>query len=74
MVPNAKGEPVINDSFYLLFIAHHEPIPFTLPERWEGCWERLPDTGESGGLGEVFEAGWQIRVGARPVVEQRQVG
>lgn len=24
--PNAKGEPVMDDSFYLLFNAHHEPV------------------------------------------------
>ena len=38
--PNARGERVLDDSFFLLFNAHHEPIDFTLPdlgagERWQ---------------------------------------
>ncbi len=38
--PDVRGEPVTDDSFFLLFNGHHEPIDFTLPdlgagERWE---------------------------------------
>lgn len=37
--PNALGEPVTDDSFYLIFNAHHEALEFTLPEnRWGPCW------------------------------------
>ena len=37
--PNARGEPVTDDSFYLIFNAHHEALEFTLPEnRWGLCW------------------------------------
>ncbi|MDQ1711464.1 MAG: isoamylase [Frankiaceae bacterium] len=38
--PDARGERIVDDSFFLLFNAHHEPIDFTLPE---------------GGFGESFE-------------------
>ena len=31
--PDARGERVIDDSFYVLFNAHHEPLQFTLPNR-----------------------------------------
>jgi glycogen operon protein len=30
--PDARGERIVDDSFFLLFNAHHEPIDFTLPE------------------------------------------
>ena len=30
--PDARGERVIDDSFYVLFNAHHEPLQFTLPK------------------------------------------
>jgi glycogen operon protein len=39
------GEPVTGDTLLILFNAHHEAIPFTLPEALEGQrWERLLDT------------------------------
>jgi glycogen operon protein len=28
-----RGEPVVDESFYLLFNAHHEPLTFALPKR-----------------------------------------
>ena len=43
--PNARGEPVIDDSFYLIFNAHHEAVEFTLPvNRWGSCWLGVLDT------------------------------
>ncbi len=30
--PNERGEPIVDDSFYLMFNAHHEPLEFTLPD------------------------------------------
>ncbi|HEV2891031.1 MAG TPA: glycogen debranching protein GlgX [Frankiaceae bacterium] len=30
--PDARGERIVDDSFFLLFNAHHEPIDFTLPQ------------------------------------------
>jgi isoamylase len=38
--PDSRGERIVDDSFFLLFNGHHEPIEFTLPdlgaaERWE---------------------------------------
>jgi glycogen operon protein len=39
------GEAVTGDTLLILFNAHHEAIPFTLPEALEGQkWERLLDT------------------------------
>jgi len=38
--PDARGQRVVDDSFFLLFNGHHEPMDFTLPdlgagERWQ---------------------------------------
>jgi glycogen operon protein len=38
--PDTRGERVVDDSFFLLFNGHHEPMEFTLPdlgagERWQ---------------------------------------
>ncbi len=43
--PNTHGDPVTDASFYLIFNAHHEMLPFTLPEtRWGQRWALLLDT------------------------------
>ncbi|MPZ22345.1 MAG: glycogen debranching protein GlgX [Dehalococcoidia bacterium] len=43
--PDMRGQPVVDDSFYLLFNAHHEPVRFVLPgEDWGGAWKKLIDT------------------------------
>jgi glycogen operon protein len=40
-----RGEPIVDDTALILLNAHHEPIPFTLPETKEGqVWERVIDT------------------------------
>ena len=45
--PDHRGEPIVDDSFYLLFNAHHEPIPFKLPTcPWGDRWEKVIDTNE----------------------------
>ena len=45
--PDNRGEPIIDDSFYLLFNAHHEAMDFTLPTcPWGDRWEKVLDTNE----------------------------
>jgi isoamylase len=40
-----KGDPIVGDTILLLMNAHHEAIPFTLPDVKEGQqWERLLHT------------------------------
>ncbi len=39
---SAQGQPVVDDIFYLMFNAHHEPLPFTIPG--EGRWRELLHT------------------------------
>ena len=40
--PDANGESIADDSFYLLFNAHHEPIEFRLPANsWGARWAKV---------------------------------
>ncbi|WP_237572024.1 glycogen debranching protein GlgX [Mycolicibacterium lacusdiani] len=42
---DTRGERVVDDSFLLLFNAHHEPIDFTLPsDEFGGSWQVVLDT------------------------------
>ena len=45
--PNERGERVVDESFYVMFNAHHEPLEFTLPEvKWGTKWIVLLNTAE----------------------------
>jgi glycogen operon protein len=45
--PDSQGEKVFDDSFYLLFNAHSEPVAFKLPEaNWGRRWVKEFDTSE----------------------------
>jgi glycogen operon protein len=71
-----RGEPVVDDSFYLLFNASDKQLGFTLPEEGRGkSWvkvlntnEALPEEG-----GDLHSAGSQVMVEARALVLLRQV-
>jgi glycogen operon protein len=43
--PDSRGERVTDDSFYILFNAHYEPLDFALPEsEWGKEWVTVLDT------------------------------
>ena len=43
--PDARGEPVVDDSFFLLFNGHYENIDFTLPDLGAAeAWDVVVDT------------------------------
>jgi isoamylase len=45
--PDHRGEPITDDSFYILFNAHHEPLTFKLPTcPWGDNWETVIDTNQ----------------------------
>jgi glycogen operon protein len=72
--PNRRGEPVIDDNFYLLFNAHYEALNFTLPgAAWGERWVKELAT-EIGWVKEeeTFKAGEPIKVEARSLVVLRQ--
>ncbi len=72
--PNPRGEPIIDNNFYLIFNAHHEPLNFTLPgPDWAELWVKELDTA-TGWVEkeESFKAGAQTKVEARTLVVFRQ--
>ncbi|WP_369138883.1 glycogen debranching protein GlgX [Modestobacter versicolor] len=65
-----RGEEVVDDCFYLVFNAHHDPIDFTLPgaDYAEG-WTVVVDTAELGEVEPVqVKAGETLTVAARATV------
>jgi glycogen operon protein len=73
--PGPRGERVTDDSFCLLFNAHHEPLPFTLPARdWGRRWVPVLETTEAlpRETDRVYEAGQPVPVEARSLVVLRR--
>jgi glycogen operon protein len=71
--PNPRGEPVIDDNFYLIFNADHESLQFILPGPDYGTfWKKEIDT-KTGWLEEPpsLKAGEAIMVAARSLVVMR---
>ena len=56
---DARGRPVTDDDFVVLFNAHHDAVPFTLPRYGDGRWLALVDTARDDGLAPdgAFEPG-----------------
>jgi isoamylase len=57
---NARGEPVVDDTFVILLNGHHEPIDFMLPAHRRGVrWEPVLDTrmAEMGRRQRLFKGG-----------------
>ncbi|MFD3000900.1 glycogen debranching protein GlgX [Pontibacter toksunensis] len=66
-----KGEQVTDDSFYVIFNAHFEPLDYKLPVKKYGAeWTKILDTHEDviGEGTEVYQATETIKVHARSVV------
>jgi isoamylase len=75
--PTPQGEPLVDDSFYVLFNAHHEPVTFRLPDGpWGDRWEKVIDTDEllpEKRDREEHRAGEKLAVQARGLVVLRKV-
>ncbi len=70
-VPDDRGEPIVDDTFLIVFHAGPDPRKIKLPEvAWGKVWQRVMDT-ERGfaidHLGERFDAGAELDVLARSV-------
>ena len=48
-VRDRQGEPMRDDTFLVLFNAHHEPVTFTLPGKKDVSWEACIDTRHEAG-------------------------
>jgi isoamylase len=73
--PDERGERVVDDSFVVLFNAHHEDVDFTLPGKDYGKrWLRVLDTADSFNEGALVDAGKKAAVESRSVAILRRVG
>jgi len=72
---DVRGHPVRDRNFLLLFNAHHEAIPFALPQYLGFRWRVLLDTGFEEGLqiDGVFEAGATYDLQGRSLALLQQV-
>jgi isoamylase len=78
--PNERGEPVVDDSFYVMFNAHNEPLEFTLPEKkWGKRWGVVLNTAEDDDhlaeedLGPELPAGGRMQVQPWSLVVLRSI-
>ncbi len=71
--PNPKGEPRVDDSFYIILNAHHEPLEFLIPTiESRDSWMKELDTAVGWVDDEVVvEAGDLLEVAARSLVVLR---
>ena len=68
--PGPRGERITDDSFLVLFNAHHEAIDFKLPtDRWGEAWEIVTDTAEP----QVEEGSRAHKAGEDVPVEARSM-
>jgi len=74
--PDAHGDPIVDDSFYILFNAHYEPLSFTLPTcGWGDRWVKAIDTDKPiPDLREQYQhhAGEAVELAAHSMVVLRQ--
>ncbi len=66
------GQRVTDDSFLVLFNAHHDPIDWTLPKQWATCWEVILDTAGPDREGEVLDGAAVLGVTGRSLVMLRR--
>jgi isoamylase len=68
---DAAGRRVLDQSFYLIFNAHWEPVEFVLPpEIWGQSWTRVLDTRNGDA---PAEDNWQRAAGTRINIESRSL-
>jgi glycogen operon protein len=73
--PDNRGQRVVDDSFLLVFNAHHENVEFVLPPPVFGDgWLKLVDTADEFTVGEQYKSGDAIGVTARSIAVLRRVG
>ena len=74
--PDPRGERIVDDSYYVLFNAHHEPLRFVLPkENWGKEWTVVLDTAATRAEEEQesHKAGEELGVEARSLKVLRRV-
>ncbi|HMC21768.1 MAG TPA: glycogen debranching enzyme, partial [Thermoanaerobaculia bacterium] len=75
--PDTRGEPIVDDSYYILFNAHSEALKFTLPTcPWGESWATIIDTCQSVPEfreREQIRAGQQVQLEAHSMMVLRRV-
>ena len=72
---DARGERVTDDSFLVLFNAHHEPVDFVLPaEHFGERWVKVLDTADAFDEGTQLKAAETLNVESRALVLLRRGG
>ncbi|HYU41959.1 MAG TPA: glycogen debranching protein GlgX [Vicinamibacteria bacterium] len=70
---NPRGDPVVDDSFYILFNAHHDRVDFTTPgEEWGKGWLKVLDTFDPAGGEDSFGVRAQVPVQGLSLVVLRR--
>jgi len=73
--PGLRGERIVDDSFLLLFNAHHEELEFTLPAEAFGVgWVRVVDTAHEFDEGESAKAGEAVTLEGISLAVFRRIG
>ncbi|MGH9131537.1 MAG: glycogen debranching protein GlgX [Acidimicrobiales bacterium] len=73
--PGRRGERIVDDSFLVVFNAHHEDIAFTLPPASIGqAWIGVLETADDLAGGETFKAGEPLTASARSFSLLRRIG
>jgi len=73
---DSMGNPIVDDTFYLVFNAHHNPLGFILPpEYWGRRWRQVLDTYDpiSRRGGKIYRAGQALRVEGRSLMLMRRL-
>lgn len=65
-----KGEPIVDDSFYVIFNAHHESLEYSIPsEKYGAQWIKILDTFEGKiDEGPRFKPGDKLKVQGRSII------
>jgi glycogen operon protein len=64
--PDVRGEPVVDESFLVMYNAAPEPVVFTLPPREFGeVWTCVADTDHTLGAGREVKAGKKVKITGR---------
>jgi isoamylase len=67
-----KGEKIRDDSFYIIFNAHHEPVEYQMPNKKYGTkWAKILDTTDWKTKVDAIEAGGKLVAGGRSIVVLR---
>lgn len=72
-----RGEQLVDDSFYLIFNAHHDALDFVLPKekKYGHTWKKVIDTSgaEEGGDDDAYPAGKSVQIAGRAIHVYRQL-